>query len=104
MSFSHGNKKNNLDKTFPTDKNKFASTNDNKYFVRISTRGMEMKPLMTSTGKAADGDDQYFEGKNIERKIWAKINQHEYFPRGLELDGFAILRKKTTPLIVYMKS
>ncbi len=27
-----------------------------------------MKPLIISTGKAADGEEQYFERKNIEKK------------------------------------
>ena len=36
-----------------------------------------MKPLIISTGKAADGEDKYFERKNIETKIWSKVKKHE---------------------------
>ena len=34
-----------------------------------------MKPLLISTGRAADWKDKYFERKKIENKIWAKINK-----------------------------
>ena len=36
-----------------------------------------MKPLLISTGRAADGKDKYFERKSIETKIWSKIKQKE---------------------------
>jgi AAA+ ATPase superfamily predicted ATPase len=36
-----------------------------------------MKPLLISTGRAADGEDKYFERKSIENKIWSKIKQKE---------------------------
>jgi uncharacterized protein len=36
-----------------------------------------MEPLSISTGRAADGKDKYFERKDIEAKIWSKINQGE---------------------------
>ena len=36
-----------------------------------------MKPLLISTGRAADGKDKYFERISIETKIWSKIKQKE---------------------------
>jgi hypothetical protein len=35
-----------------------------------------MKPLLISTGRAADGEDKYFQRKSIENKIWSKIKQN----------------------------
>jgi hypothetical protein len=37
-----------------------------------------LKPLMISTGRAADGKDKYFERPNIENRIWSKIKQKEH--------------------------
>ena len=34
-----------------------------------------MKSLLISTGRAADGDEKYFERITIERKTWSKIKQ-----------------------------
>ena len=36
-----------------------------------------MRPLLMSTGRAADGKDTYFQRKSIETKIWTKIKQGE---------------------------
>jgi len=39
---------------------------------------MRMKPLLISTGRAADGENKYFERIRIETKIWSKIKQGEH--------------------------
>lgn len=37
----------------------------------------KLEPLYSSTGRAADGKDKYFQRKNIEKRIWSKIKKGE---------------------------
>ncbi len=37
-----------------------------------------MKPLSISAGRAADGEDKYFERMRVETKIWSKIKRGEH--------------------------